>query len=91
MTGSRLGSSDRALVHRTTAGDRTVGLVGSPSVALHAIAELLRILESSVIQEDSSASIRPTLRVEEPQLESMRDLGDRGLTAHAVAGLVQGR
>lgn len=34
---------------------------------------------------------RPTLRVEESQLESMRDVGDRGLSTHAVAGLVQRR
>jgi hypothetical protein len=33
----------------------------------------------------------PSLRVEEAQLESVRDLGDRGLSAHAVAGLVQRR
>jgi hypothetical protein len=29
------------------------------------------------------------LRIEKPELEGVRDLGDRGLGAHAVAGLVQ--
>src|ERR1700733_3140952 len=33
----------------------------------------------------------PALGVEKPQLEGVRDLGDRGLSAHAVAGLVQRR
>ena len=53
--------------------------------------ELIGIVERQAQPRRPEWLIQSALRMEKPQLEGVRDVGDRGLRAHAVAGVVQRR